>query len=91
MTWGQDYILHLFPPLPSLFISRGLRGSAGDFLLCVCVGFFPWAVYDLNGAFELHRTGSVIWYSTLWQIAKLGAAAELPALETMLRWLLRIK
>lgn len=44
-------------------------------------GFFPCEVCNLNYAFELHRTGSVTWYSTLRQIAELSAAAELSALE----------
>lgn len=64
-------------------------------ILCRCVFlgcfFFPCEVYNLDCAFELHKTGSVTWYSTLRQIAELSAEAELSVLETLLHWLLRLE
>lgn len=69
---GTTIVLHLFLfSLPfSLNCSRALKefwvGRVGEGILCrhVFLGFFPYEVYNLKYAFELHRTGFVTWYST---------------------------
>lgn len=86
---GMTIVLHVF--LLSLPFTWNCSRASKEFWIggvdfvqvCAFVFvFFPWEVYNLNCAFELHRTGSVTWYSTLRQIAELSAAAELSALET---------
>lgn len=65
---GTTIVLHLF--LLSLSFSLNCSRASKEFwvgrvrggILCRCVflGFFP---FNLNYAFELHRTGSVTWYT----------------------------